>query len=158
MDVLYQQHFHEIARGLELSGRPFLWVVRPGLANTDNYPDGFLETVEKQGKIVTWSPQHRVLAHPAVACGWNSVMKGLRNGLPFLTWPYFADQFIDESYVCDVWKTGLRLVKDTGGVGTSKHLAARIENLLNDPANVSRALELQQVASRSISKDGTSTI
>ena len=84
-------------------------------------------------------------------------MEGVRNGLPFLTWPYFADQFIDESYVCDVWKTGLRLVKDaTGGLVTSEHIAARIENLLNDPATVSRALELQKVASRSIGNDGTS--
>lgn len=162
--VLNQEQFHELARGLELSRRPFLWVVRPGLANTANYPDGFLETVEKRGKIVTWSPQHRVLAHPAVACfvshcgwKWNSLMEGVRNGLPFLTWPYFADQFINESYVCDVWKTGLRLVvKDAGGVLTSEHIAARIEDLLNDPAAMSRARELQQVASRSISKDGTS--
>ena len=70
--------------------------------------------------------------------------------------PYFADQFIDESYVCDVWKTGLRLVKDADGVVTSEHIAAIIENLLNDPSTVSRALELQQVASKSIGKDGTS--
>ncbi|XP_066335765.1 UDP-glycosyltransferase 83A1-like [Miscanthus floridulus] len=160
--VLDEEQFHVLARGLELSGRPFLWVVRPGLANTANFPDGFLETVEKTGKVVTWSPQHRVLAHPAVACfvshcGWNSVMEGVRNGLPFLTWPYFADQFINESYICDVWKTGLRLVKDaTGGLVTSEHIAARIENLLNDPATVSRALELQKVASRSIGNDGTS--
>ena len=85
-------------------------------------------------------------------------MEGIRNGLPFLTWPYFADQFINESYVCDVWKTGLRLLKDTaaGGLVTSEHIAACIENLLNDPATMSRALELQKVASRSIRKDGTS--
>jgi hypothetical protein len=41
-------------------------------------------------------------------------------------------------------------------VVTSEHIAARIENLLNGPATVSRALELQQVASKSIGKDGTS--
>jgi UDP:flavonoid glycosyltransferase YjiC (YdhE family) len=83
-------------------------------------------------------------------------MEGVRNGLPFLTWPYFADQFINESYVCDVWKTGLRLVKDAGGVVVSEHIAACIEDLLNDLATVSRALELQKVASSSIGKDGTS--
>ncbi|EES09464.1 UDP-glycosyltransferase 83A1 isoform X2 [Sorghum bicolor] len=162
MAVLDQNQFHELAHGLELSGRHFLWVVRPGLANAVDFPDGFLESVEKRGKIVTWSPQHSVLAHPAIACfvshcGWNSVMEGVRNGLPFLTWPYFCDQFINESYVCDVWKTGLRLVKDAaGGVVTREHIAARIEKLLNDSATVSRASELQQVASRSIGKDGTS--
>ncbi|TVU30731.1 hypothetical protein EJB05_22366, partial [Eragrostis curvula] len=160
--VLDRKQFHELARGLELSGRPFLWVVRPGLADDLTFPDGFLETVAKRGKIVSWSPQHKVLAHPAISCfvshcGWNSVMEGVRNGLPFLTWPYFADQFINESYVCDVWKTGLRLLKDDdSGLVTSSHIATQLEKLLNDAITTSRAFELQQVAFKSISKDGTS--
>ncbi|TVU30729.1 hypothetical protein EJB05_22364, partial [Eragrostis curvula] len=160
MALLDQKGFYELARGLELSGMSFLWVVRRGIADI-TFPDGFLETVEKRGKIVSWSPQHKVLAHPAIACfvshcGWNSVMEGVRNGLPFLTWPCFADQFINESYVCDVWKTGLRLVKDNdSGLVTSSHITSQLKKLLNDAMIASRALELQKVVSNSIRKDGT---
>ena len=53
--------------------------------------------------VVRWCPQQKVVAHRAVCaffrfvshCGWNSTMEGVRNGMPFLSWPYFADQFLD---------------------------------------------------------------
>jgi hypothetical protein len=45
-------------------------------------------------------------------CEWNSTMEGVQNGVPFLAWPYFADQFINEAYICDVWKVGLRAEAD----------------------------------------------
>ncbi|KAL6876452.1 hypothetical protein ACP4OV_013024 [Aristida adscensionis] len=167
--VLDRRQFRELARGLELSGRPFLWVVRPGLitaaaANDDDNTSftEFLAGVEGRGKIVSWSPQHRVLAHRAVACfvthcGWNSVMEGIRNGLPLLTWPYFADQFVNESYVCDVWKTGLRMDKDADGVVTGMHIASRLQEVLGNTEITSRASKLQEVASRSVTEDdGTS--
>ena len=40
-------------------------------------------------------------------CGWNWTMEGVRNGVPFLCWPYFVDQFANRSYICDIWRTGL---------------------------------------------------
>ncbi|KAL0393629.1 UNVERIFIED_CONTAM: UDP-glycosyltransferase 83A1 [Sesamum latifolium] len=57
--VLSQQQLDELAFGLELSGRDFLWVVRLDLANWSRavYPDGFLERVGELGKIVKWAPQ-----------------------------------------------------------------------------------------------------
>ena len=75
------------------------------------------------GTVVSWCPQQKVLAHRAVACfvshcGWNSTMEGVRNGMPFLCWPYFADQFVDRNYITDVWRTGLAASPDAGGVVT----------------------------------------
>ncbi|KAH9778072.1 UDP-glycosyltransferase 83A1 [Citrus sinensis] len=103
--------FEEVALGLELAGRPFLWVVRPNLLDGSviKYPDGFLERVPNQGMIIEWAPQEQVLAHRAVACflshcGWNSTIEGLSSAVPFLCWPYFADQFLISSYICDFWK------------------------------------------------------
>ena len=114
--IFNRRQFEELALGLELTGRPFLWVVRPALADssTEAYPHGFTDRVTTQGRIVGWSPQQKVLAHPSIACfishcGWNSTTEGAGNGTPVLCWPYFADQFVNESYICDVWRTGLRL-------------------------------------------------
>ncbi|XP_044467821.1 UDP-glycosyltransferase 83A1-like [Mangifera indica] len=101
--------FQELALGLELTNRPFLWVVRQDITEDENqaYPEGFQERVANRGKMVGWAPHQKVLSHPSIDCfvshcGWNSTMEGVSNGLPFLCWPYFGDQFINQSYICDI--------------------------------------------------------
>lgn len=119
-----QQQLDELALGLELSSRSFLWIVRSDLANGERaeYPNEFLEIIGGGiGKIVEWAPQEKVLSQPSVACflthcGWNSTMEGLSMGVPFLCWPYFADQFHNQNYVGDKWKIGLRICADENGI------------------------------------------
>ncbi|XVF08997.1 hypothetical protein REPUB_Repub07fG0052200 [Reevesia pubescens] len=115
--MLRPQQLDELALGLELSGHPFLWVVRSNLTkgSSTKFLEGFANRTADRGKIVEWAPQEEVLAHPSVACfvshcGWNSTMEGLSMGLPFLCWPCFADQFQNRNYICDVWRIGLPLI------------------------------------------------
>ncbi|KAK9265974.1 hypothetical protein L1049_012508 [Liquidambar formosana] len=111
------------------------WLIHEGIINgitkgqTPAYPHGFQGT---QGKIVDWAPQKRVLSHPAIACflshcGWNSVMEGLSNGVPFFCWPQFADHFLIHAYVCDVWKVGLRLDRDENGIIRREEFKKKVE-------------------------------
>ncbi|KAG9442373.1 hypothetical protein H6P81_018227 [Aristolochia fimbriata] len=137
--VMNQAQFEEIAAGLEQSGRPFLWVVRPNLMSGSAvvYPENFLDRVGDRGKIVSWAPQQKVLAHRAVACfvshcGWNSTLEGLSNGVPFLCWPCLADQFLNENYICEIWKIGLELKADEKGIITREEIQRKIEELLCD--------------------------
>ncbi|CBI15145.3 unnamed protein product, partial [Vitis vinifera] len=60
--ILSQNQFNELALGIELVGRPFLWVVRSDFTNGSaaEYPDGFIERVAEHGKIVSWAPQEKV--------------------------------------------------------------------------------------------------
>ena len=56
--VFDQKQFHELALGLELSNRPFLWVVREDIGDegTKNkaYPEGFLDRIKgSKGNIVS---------------------------------------------------------------------------------------------------------
>ncbi|KAJ1278298.1 hypothetical protein BS78_04G069500 [Paspalum vaginatum] len=155
------RQFRELALGLERSGRPFLWVVRPDIVHGDvhDYPDGFLDRA--RGMVVAWSPQQSVLAHPAVACfvshcGWNSTMEGVRNGVPFLAWPYFADQFVNQGYICDVWKVGLRAEADESGVVTKEQIASKVEELMSDESMRERVEAMKKVAHESISEGGSS--
>ncbi|XP_031257638.1 UDP-glycosyltransferase 83A1-like [Pistacia vera] len=161
--VLDKTQFQELALGLELTNRPFLWVVRPDITDEANeaYPDGFQERVAGRGQLVGWAPQQKVLSHPSIACffshcGWNSTLEGVSNGLPFLCWPYFADQFIDESYICDLWKVGLKFNKDESGIITKEEIKSKVEKVLGDESVKARALELQEAALKSVKEGGYS--
>ncbi|KAG6509705.1 hypothetical protein ZIOFF_027710 [Zingiber officinale] len=155
--------FQEFALGLEATGRPFLWVVRPDLISdsADAYPDGFKERVGERGRVVAWAPQQKVLAHPSVACfvshcGWNSTMEGVRNGKLFLCWPYFGDQFLNQSYICDDWKVGLRMTPDESGIVKREQVKSKVEELLSNEEMRARASMLKENAQQNINEGGAS--
>ncbi|XP_058101315.1 UDP-glycosyltransferase 92A1-like [Magnolia sinica] len=98
----------ELAMGLEASGRPFIWVVRPpvgfdinGEFRAEWLPEGFEErmTEGKQGMLVRkWGPQPEILSHGSTGgflshCGWNSTVESLSRGVPLIGWPLSAEQF-----------------------------------------------------------------
>lgn len=155
--------FQELADGLVLSGRPFLWVVRPNFTKEirEEWFNKFKHRVSGKGLIVAWAPQQRVLSHPSVACfmthcGWNSTIEGLMHGLPFLCCPYFADQFCNQSYICNVWKTGLKLYASEQGVITKEEIANKIAQLLGDEGIKARALMWKHKARASMREGGSS--
>jgi hypothetical protein len=92
-----------LARGLEASGQPFIWVVRPPVEfdgatefRADEWlPNGFEERVVAAGQgllVRRWAPQVAVLVHASTGaflshCGWNSVLESLWHGVPVLGWP-----------------------------------------------------------------------
>ncbi|EEF47788.1 UDP-glycosyltransferase 83A1 isoform X3 [Ricinus communis] len=161
--VCNQQQFNELALGLEMTGQPFLWVVRSGFMNGDivAYPDGFMERNGNHGKIVEWAPQEKVLAHPSIACyfshcGWNSTMEGVTNGVPFLCWPYCVDQFHNRDYICEAWKVGLRVIPDENGTVTRHEIKSKIEKLLSDKNIKANSLKLKEMARKSINEGGSS--
>ncbi|CAJ1947158.1 unnamed protein product [Sphenostylis stenocarpa] len=151
-----QNQFNELTIGLDLTNRPFLWVVRED--NKMAYPDEFRG---HNGKIVEWAPQQKVLNHPAIACfvthcGWNSTMEGLSNGVPFLCWPIFGDQIQNKTYICDEVMVGLGLDKDQNGVVSGKEIKLKVEQLLRDENIKSRSLELKEKVMNNIVKGGRS--
>ncbi|XP_058068986.1 UDP-glycosyltransferase 83A1-like [Magnolia sinica] len=161
--IMDHRQFHELALGLELSNHSFLWVVRPDLTDgsSDAYPDGFEARVAGRGRIIGWSPQQKVLAHPSISCflthcGWNSTMEGLINGVPFLCWPYFADQFYNQTYISDIWKVGLQLKPDSSGIISREEMKAKLDELLGDEDIRARSLKLKQTAQENVAEGGSS--
>lgn len=158
--IFDQTQFQELALGLELTHRPFLWVVRPDITidTQVGYPDGFQDRIGIRGKMVGWAPQEKVLRHLSVACflshcGWNSTTEGVSNGVPFLCWPYFADQLSNEPYICDVWNIGLGFEKDAGGIIRQDEIARKVELLFNGNYKA-RAMELKLKVLTSVQQDG----
>ncbi|XP_037493333.1 UDP-glycosyltransferase 83A1 isoform X2 [Jatropha curcas] len=158
--VYNKQQFNELAFGLEITGQPFLWVVRSDFTEAE-FPDGFLERTANSGKIVKWAPQEKVLAHTSISCfvshcGWNSTMEGLSMGVPFLCWPYCADQFHNKDTICKNWKVGVGLVPDENGIVTRDEIKGKIEQLVSDKDIKVNSLKLKKMARKSISEGGSS--
>ncbi|XP_061369304.1 UDP-glycosyltransferase 83A1-like [Gastrolobium bilobum] len=156
-----QNQFKELALGLDLTNRPFLWVVRQDSNSTNNmtYPNEFIGS---KGKIVSWAPQQKVLRHPAIACfvshcGWNSTMEGLSNGVPFLCWPYFADQFHNKKYICDELKVGLGMEYDENGHVSRWEIKKKLDQLFSDEQIRERSLQLKEMAMNNVTEGGGSS-
>ncbi|KAL2335444.1 hypothetical protein Fmac_016657 [Flemingia macrophylla] len=153
-----QNQFNELALGLDFTNRHFLWVVRQD--NKMAYPNEFLGS---KGKIVDWAPQQKVLSHPSIACfvthcGWNSIMKGLSNGVPLLCWPYFGDQLHNKTHICDELKVGLGLESDENGLVSRKELKNKVDQLLDDENIISRSLELKEKLRNNLAKGGRAIV
>ncbi|KAB2073816.1 hypothetical protein ERO13_A07G101100v2 [Gossypium hirsutum] len=154
----------EMAWGLFNSKQPFLWVVRRGMVRgsewIESLPNGFEESVGERGCIVKWAPQTEVLAHAAVGgfwshCGWNSTIESICEGVPMLCKPFFGDQHLNTSYICNVWKIGLELQNlERGNIErTIKRLMVDMEG--NDIRK--RAMDLKEKAAFCLVDEGSTS-
>ncbi|ONK80979.1 uncharacterized protein A4U43_C01F23920 [Asparagus officinalis] len=129
----------EIGLGLESSNHPFIWVIKEHEISPEVegwLSEGFEERVKSRSLLIKgWAPQVLILSHPAVGgfmthCGWNSTLEGISTGVPMITWPHFADQFLNERMVVDVLKIGVSVgVKKRGMWVDSKEVLANREDV-----------------------------
>ncbi|KAG1335546.1 UDP-glycosyltransferase 73C6-like [Cocos nucifera] len=108
----------ELGCGLEASNQPFIWVIKDveKTPEADKWlSEGFEERVSTRGLVIKgWAPQMVILSHSAIGgfmthCGWNSTLEAVSVGVPMVTWPYFADQFLNEKLVVDVLGIGVAI-------------------------------------------------
>ncbi|XP_048540125.1 UDP-glucose flavonoid 3-O-glucosyltransferase 7-like [Triticum urartu] len=107
------EQLRELARGLDLSGKNFVWAVSGAdAASSDLWmPEGF-PTALRGHIICGCAPQVLILNHPAVGCfvthcGWNSILEAVSAGVPMVTWPRYTDQFYNEKLVVEVLELGV---------------------------------------------------
>ncbi|KAF3328510.1 UDP-glycosyltransferase 73C6-like protein [Carex littledalei] len=112
------QQLMEIGNALEALNKPFIWAIKkiemkPEVENWISA--GFEERTKDRGLIIVgWAPQMVILSHQAVGgfithCGWNSLLEAISVGVPMITWPRFADQFVNEKLIVDVLRIGVSL-------------------------------------------------
>ncbi|KAL4560465.1 hypothetical protein LXL04_032617 [Taraxacum kok-saghyz] len=107
----------ELALGLELANIPFIWFIRNTSEELEKWilEEGYKERIKDRGLMVHgWAPQMLILSHQAIGgfithCGWNSTLEGISAGIPMVTWPHFAEQFLNERFVIDVLKIGVKI-------------------------------------------------
>ncbi|XP_071700222.1 UDP-glycosyltransferase 73E1-like [Rutidosis leptorrhynchoides] len=174
------QQVIEIGLGLELTNQPFIWCLRNKTEELDKWfyeEGGFEERVKDRGLIVYgWAPQVLILSHRAVGgflthCGWNSVLESICAGLPMVTWPHFADQFINEIFIVEILKIGVRigvevpvpLVQEdkTEAIVKKEDVKTAVECLMKDDEGKrrkKRASELAEMAKNAMAQGGSSYV
>ncbi|XP_041012402.1 UDP-glycosyltransferase 84B1-like [Juglans microcarpa x Juglans regia] len=168
--VLSARHLESIATALKNSKRPFLWVVKVSENPTPDgagvLPTGFLEETKDQGLIVAWSPQTKVLAHPAIACflthcGWNSMLEAIAAGVPLIAYPQWTDQPTNAKLIVDVLKVGVRLRPESDGVVTTEEVEKCIAEIMAGPRSEEfkkNSEEFKRVARMTVADGGSSDL
>ncbi|KAF5773152.1 putative UDP-glucuronosyl/UDP-glucosyltransferase, UDP-glycosyltransferase family [Helianthus annuus] len=170
----------ELGLGLEASNHPFIWVIKSVHREKEVEEwlaeSGFEERVKDRGLIIRgWAPQVLILSHPSVGgflthCGWNSTLESVCAGVPMITWPQFAEQFINEKLVVQVLGIGVGVgadsvvhvgEEDRSGVKVkSESVKNAIEKVMDDGIEGNerrkRAKELGIIANGAIKEGGSS--
>ncbi|KAL5200536.1 hypothetical protein ABZP36_021739 [Zizania latifolia] len=126
----------EIRRGLEATGRQYLWArKRAGEGETfDSAADG---EGHAQGMVVQWCDQVKVLSHPAVGCfvthcGWNSTLESVTCGVPMVAVPQWTDQPTVAWLIDACMRAGARARLDGEGVVERDELQRCVEMIMAD--------------------------
>ncbi|KAM5564826.1 UDP-glycosyltransferase 72E1 [Rosa sericea] len=185
--TLSAEQMTELAFGLELSGKRFLWVARPpsqanasasffetGCDDAEDpasfLPDGFLDRTRELGVVtLSWAPQVAVLSHPSVAgfvthCGWNSVLESIVHGVAMIAWPLYAEQkmnatmLVDEGVAVRIKK--LQVEQDGKRIVGRREIETAVRMVMEGEEGKrmrQRARELQSSAVSALSHDGSSS-
>jgi hypothetical protein len=160
-----EQQLARMARGLELSGERFVWVVRfpkgdEGDAAARALPRGFAPAPGRGLVVEGWAPQRRVLEHPACGaflshCGWSSVLESLAAGVPIVALPLHIDQPLDANLAAELG-AAVRVPQERFGEFRAEDVARTVRRAMR--GEESRALrrhaaELREVVARNDADD-----
>ncbi|XP_023639021.1 UDP-glycosyltransferase 73C7 isoform X3 [Capsella rubella] len=170
----------ELGLGLEESNKPFIWVIREWGKYEDlakwMQQSGFEERIRDRGLLIKgWAPQVFILSHASIGgflthCGWNSTLEGITAGVPLLTWPLSAEQFLNEKLIVKILKSGLKIGVETLmkygkeeeiGVTVSRETVRKaVGELMGDSQEAEerrrRVRELSDLANKALEQGGSS--
>lgn len=180
---LSRQQIQELARGLEASQQPFLWVLKiadeaPSTALDqaqmdwirELLPEGYEARIAGRAFLARdWVPQLDVLSHESTGafvthCGWNSTLESISTGVPMVAWPQHSDQFANSILVAKELKVGVEVKKwtkaDENELVTAEEVEKAIRRVMgNDEEAVEmrkRAKELRDAARSAVAEGGSS--
>ncbi|KAK8956337.1 Hydroquinone glucosyltransferase [Platanthera guangdongensis] len=128
-------------------------------------PGGFLRRTKDAGFVIpSWAPQVEVLAHPATGgflshCGWNSTLESVKQGVPMIAWPLFAEQTMNAVMLVEEAKIAIRPKAGEDGVIDREEIARVVGELMEGEqgkAMRNRVKELKEAAEAALSEGGSS--
>ncbi|XP_027337373.1 hydroquinone glucosyltransferase-like [Abrus precatorius] len=178
--TLSRAQTEELALGLEMSEKRFLWVAKcpddyiPNASYftvdsdpdpLDFLPNGFLERTEGRSLVVpNWAPQAQVLSHGSTGgfvshCGWNSILESVVNGVPLVAWPLYAEQKMNAVLVTEDIKVALRPNVRANGLVEREEIASVVKKLMEGEEGkklLHRMKELKVAAAIALGENGSS--
>jgi UDP-glucosyl transferase 73C len=170
----------ELGLALEETKRPFIWVIRDGnqLEALEKWIEesGFQGRINGRGLVIKgWAPQLVILSHPSIGgflthCGWNSTIEAICAGVPMVTWPLFADQFLNETLAVQILKVGVKIgvenpmkwgeEEESSVLIKKEAIISGIERLMDESSEseerIKKIRELANLAKKAVEKDGSS--
>ncbi|XWS13238.1 hypothetical protein CRYUN_Cryun36dG0020400 [Craigia yunnanensis] len=136
----------ELAIGLEESGNPFIWVIRPPLGfdlkaefRAEWLPEGFEDRMSKskQGLLVkNWAPQLEILSHKSTGaflshCGWNSTLESLSQDVKMIGWPMAAEQAYNSKMLVEEMGVSVELTRGMQSTISGEEVKKLIELVMD---------------------------
>uniref|UniRef100_A0A2P2P572 Glycosyltransferase n=1 Tax=Rhizophora mucronata TaxID=61149 RepID=A0A2P2P572_RHIMU len=167
----------ELAIGLEESGQPFIWVIRPptgfdrkGEFSAEWLPEGFAERMDstKQGLLVpNWAPQLEILCHRSTGvflshCGWNGALESLSQGVPIIGWPMAAEQAFNSKMLVEEMGVSVELARGKQDNLTAKKVKEVIELVMDKKGKGQemkrRAVDIGEKIRAAVKAEGEGTV
>ncbi|KAK6122958.1 hypothetical protein DH2020_043302 [Rehmannia glutinosa] len=138
-NYLSKEQMQEMAKGLELSGVNFIWVVRSPIGSEisieETLSEELLDKIKQKGIIVRkWAPQAEILAYSSVGgfmshCGWSSITESLYFGVPVLAVPLKFDQPVNCRMAVETG-VGVEVMRDENGRFDGNGVAKAINEVI----------------------------
>jgi UDP:flavonoid glycosyltransferase YjiC (YdhE family) len=152
----------ELALGLETSGQPFLWALRPPESlsaedwKSDLLPEGYERRMQGRCLIETgWAPQGAILAHEATGafishCGWNSCLESVAAGVPLIALPLQTDQPANALLLAKETKVAVEM-KFIDGVARREEVESAVRSLMAGEEEVEVKRRVKAVSKAAVS-------
>jgi len=143
------EQFHELLLGLELTGYPFLAILKPPVGFEtieDALPEGFEERVKEKGIVHSgWIQQQLILEHSSVGCfvthcGAGSLTEGLTNNCQMVLIPHLdGDHIINAKIMGRELKVGVEVKKgEEDGLFTKESVCEAVKIVMDDENEIGR--------------------
>ncbi|XP_058739756.1 cyanidin 3-O-galactoside 2''-O-xylosyltransferase FGGT1-like [Vicia villosa] len=140
---LSEYQFHELLLGLELTGFPFLAILKPPIGFDtieEAFPEGFKERVKEKGIVHSgWIQQQLILEHASVGCfvthcGAGSLTEGLINSCQIVLMPHLdSDHIINARIMSRDLKVGVEVEKgEEDGLFRKESICEAVKVVMDD--------------------------
>ncbi|GMN53918.1 hypothetical protein TIFTF001_023058 [Ficus carica] len=159
--TLTKDQFQELLLGFELSGSPFLAVLKPPHGSEtveEALPEGFGERVGERGVVHGgWIQQRLILEHPSVGCfvthcGSGSVMEGLLSKCELVMIPHEGDHFFQARLLGKVLEAGVEVERaEEDGFFTRESVRKAVRAVMEEnDSEIGRKIKANRVKYREL--------
>ncbi|XP_010448115.1 PREDICTED: UDP-glycosyltransferase 79B3-like isoform X1 [Camelina sativa] len=145
--ILEKDQFQELCLGMELTGSPFLVVVKPPRGSStvqEALPEGFEERIKGRGVVWEgWVQQPLILSHPSVGCfvshcGFGSMWESLLSDCQIVLVPQaqLGDHIRNARLMTDELKVSVEVVREETGWFSKESLRDAINSVMKSDSEI----------------------